>query len=394
MRRIFLVVAAVSFALGSVAWAQAAPAACPGCSGTQVSGYLAPNFRMIDKGEKNTADMGFGMAFNRFAFSGTVECGKIFKNVAWKVEADVSDPSGLKLQWAYVQPQLNDMFSFRIGHFKKAFSREVLHPTNKLLTVDRTQASTFLTDLGYANFNYGLEAIFNQPKFAVTAGAYAGPEVGSKVDNQDPALDFGARAVFKPLPDLEIGANAMMVTLPALYNGTTWVYSTNNGVYPDSTALYQTNSAMAYGFDLDYQKTFNPKMGLWLQAEMGMGDSWKQGPKDPDLSVDTWQDYSWYGFMYYYVKALFMVTPEFGVHLGYCALDPNTESGTAANGYIGKNDTTTMITPGIVYKWCKATRTQFEVQMITQQQGADEITGVNCDDLTYTHFVLQQVMTW
>jgi hypothetical protein len=389
MRRIFLVVAVVSFASGGVAWAQAG---CAGCPTTQVSGYLAPNFRMIDEGENNTANMGFGMAFNRFAFSGSLECGKIVKSVAWKVEADVSDPSGLKLQWAYVQPQLTDALSFRIGHFKKAYSRELLHPTAKLLTVDRTQASTFLTTLGYGNYSYGLEAMYNQEKFGVTAGAYSGPDASSKVDNQDPVIDFGARAVFKPLPALEIGANAMMVTLPGWFDGTSWAYCVNDGPYPDSTAFYQTNSGMAFGFDLDYQKEFTPTMGLWLQAEMGMGDSWTEGPKEP-AAADTWQDYSWYGFMYYYVKALFMVTPEFGVHLGYCALDPNTESGNADNGYVGQNDTVSTITPGIVYKWCKATRTQFEVQMVTEQQGVDG-AGQNVDDVTYTHFVLQQVMSW
>lgn len=389
MRRICLVVAAVLFAVSGVAWAQAG---CAGCT-TQVSGYLAPNFRMIDKGEDNTANMGFGMAFNRFAFSGSLECGKILKSVGWKVEADVSDPSGLKLQWAYVQPQLTDALSFRIGHFKKAFSRELLHPTNKLLTVDRTQASTFLTTLGYGNYSYGLDAMFNQEKFGVTVGAYSGPDASANVGNQDPVIDFGARAVFKPLPALEIGANAMMVTLPGVLDGTNgWVCSFNDSPYADSTAFYQTNSAMAFGFDLDYQKEFSPTMGLWLQAEMGMGDNWTEGPKDPTAG-DTWQDYSWYGFMYYYAKALFMVTPEFGVHLGYCAIDPNTESGTADNGYTGENDSFTSITPGIVYKWCKATRTQFEVQMITRQTGVD-IDGQNTDDLTYTHFVLQQVMSW
>jgi hypothetical protein len=392
MKKILLVAAAVSFALGGLAWAQG-QTGCAGCPNAQVTGYLAPNFRMIDKGDGLKSNMGFGMAFNRFTFSGMVECGKIVKNVGFKVEGDISNPSGLALQDAFVQPQFSEAFSFRLGHYKKAFSREVLHPTSKLLTVDRGPSTAFLKALGYSDYNYGLEAIIAQEKFKVNVGAYAGQGTsGAETNgaaNQDPMLDFGARAIFKVTPDIEIGANAMMVGLPyedpLLPADANW----------DSLS-YESNSAMAFGFDVDFQKQFNPNMGIWLQAELGMGDNWDAdlggGPKEPEAE-DTWEDYSWYGFMYYYAKVLFMVTPEFGIHLGYWAVDPNTESGNADNGYIGENDSVSWITPGIVYKWCKATRTQLEVQLVSHQNGVDS-EGDNLDDDTYTHFVLQQVMTW
>ncbi|MBM3316540.1 MAG: hypothetical protein FJY75_01680 [Candidatus Eisenbacteria bacterium] len=398
MKKILLTLSAVALLMGSVAAVQAQ---CPGCAGAGVSGYLAPNFRMIDKGEDNNANMGFGMAFNRFRFSGTAECGPIVKKVGYRVEVDASNPQEIDLQDVFVQPHFNDLLSFRMGRFKKAFGRELLHPTAKLMTVDRHAPSSHLAALHYGDFDTGLELIASDPKFMITAGAYAGGKYAPKhAGGQDPAIDLGARAIFKPMPDLEIGANAMMVALPGVYEMVSgddtpedtsddvymWNYAFNAGVYADDTALYQSNSGMAFGFDLDYQKQFNEKMGLWLQAEMGMGDNWMLSPKDAKAE-DTWEDYSWYGFMYYGVKAIFMVTPQFGVHLGYSAWDPNTDSDA------GKNDAHSMITPGIVYKWCKATRTQFEVQMVTQQNGVDS-EGKNLDDDSYTHFVLQQVFTW
>lgn len=403
MKKILLALSVIALLMGTMATAQTP---CAGCAGPGISGYLAPNFRMIDKGDAtedlaNKSNTGFGMAFNRFLFSGTSECGTIVKKVGYRVEIDASDPQAIDLQFAYVQPHFNDMLSFRMGRFKKAFGRELLHSTAKLLTVDRHAPSTGLTALHYGNFDTGLELLVTDAKFMITAGVYSGGQYAPRhVANQDPAIDFGARAIFKPMPDLEIGANAMMVALPGIYGMTDdggtpedptdddygWMSSFNGGTYVDDPDFYQTNSGMAFGFDLDYQKEFNEKMGLWLQAEMGMGDNWMQGAKEPEAE-DTWEDFEWYGFMYYTVKALFMVTPEFGIHLGYSAWDPNTDSDA------GENDSITMITPGVVYKWCKATRTQLEAQMVTYQQGVDG-DGENLDDVDYTHFVLQQVFTW
>jgi hypothetical protein len=102
---------------------------------------------------------------------------------------------------------------------------------------------------------------------------------------------------------------------------------------------------------------------------------------------ETWEDYEWYSFQYFYVKALFMATKMFGFHLGFSNWDPNTD------GDAGENDATTKITPGVTIMWSDMVRTQIEVQMITDQQGVDS-EGENLDDCEYTHFVLQQVVNW
>ena len=373
MNRFLVVVLGLAFLLSSAAYAQP----CAGCK-TSVNGYLAPNFRMIDKSGNDSmkvaSDMGFGMAFNRVTFAGEMEAGKIVKNIGWSVEVDVSEPSAFKLQWAYIQPKFSDSFSLKFGHVKKAFSREVLHPTGKLLTVDRTPASAALKALGYVDYNYGLEAHFVQPMFKLQAGAYSGSPVVNKVDNQDPGLDFGARAIVMPTAGLEIGANAMMIKL--------YEDGNNQAVYADDV---ESNSGMAFGFDADYKKDFGT-MELWAQAEFGMGDNCTEGAKDP-AAGDTWEDYSWYKFQYYYLKALFMVTKDLGIHFGYSTWDPNTD------GDVGENNSITTITPGITYFWAKNLRTQAEVQMVTQQTGVDN-DGANLDDLTYTHFVLQTILLW
>lgn len=371
MKRFLVVVVGLAFLLSGAVYAQ-----CAGCK-TTLTGYLAPNFRMIDKSGSDdmeyASDMGFGMAFNRVTFSGEMEAGKVAKNVAWSVEVDVAEPSAIKLQWAYIQPKFSDSFSLKFGHVKKPFSREILHPTGKLLTVDRTPAAAAIKALGYVDFNYGLEAHVVQPMFKVHAGAYAGSPPVSHVANQDPGLDFGARVIVMPAAGLEIGANAIMIKL--------YEDGNNQALYSDEV---ETNSGMAFGFDADYKKEFGT-MSLWAQAEFGMGDNCEQGAKEPDEG-DTWEDYSWYKFQYYYLKALFMVTKDFGIHFGYSAWDPNTDSDA------GENDATTVITPGITYYWAKNLRTQVEVQMVTEQQGVFE--DENLDDLTYTHFVLQTILLW
>ena len=342
----------------------------------KVSGYMAPNFRMIDKGEDNASNMGFGMAFCRFVLSGTVDGGPIVKKVSWRVETDIRQTTAHGLQWAYVQPWFSKNFSAKFGRVKMPFSREVLHATGNLLTVDRHSSSDIMS-LGYAGFSYGLEGHFTHEMFKAQFGVYEGEGAQAVVNNQDPALSYGLRVVATPpVEGLEIGANVMMVTLP---NG-----GSDQGTYQDDDQVeYMTNSGMAFGADVDYKTTFGEEMSLWAQAEFGTGDNWMAGAKDP-AQGDTFEDYEWYKFQYFYVKALFKVVKDFGFHIGFHNFDPNTD---------GDNDACTTITPGVVYWWSKGLRTQVEVQLITEQQGVDA-NGDNLDDLEYTHFVLQQVFLW
>ncbi len=409
MRRVFWVVLALALVASGPLWVGEDSNAC---AATNVGGYLGPNFRMIDRGEDNAANLGFGMAFNRFAFTGETEVGSIVKNAAWRFEAELSDPQKIVLQWGYIQPKFNDMVSFKFGHVKKAFSREVLHPTDKLLTVDRHVGSK-LRDLGYADFDYGLELHLAHKMFKVQAGAYSGMGGTAKVDDQDPGLDFGARAIVMPTPGLEIGANAMMVSLPGGYGyyddnddfqwgapeegSADWEFVPNAGTYPDDKNLYQTNSGLAFGADADYYKEFGT-MSLRAQLEFGTGDNYSEGPVAKDMKEDdTWEDYSWYQFQYYSMKVLFMATKQFGIHLGYSMWDPNTSGDEwAANPdyKIGENNETTLITPGIVYCWSKSLRTQVEVQMQTKKLHKLDDQDNWVDDDTRTNFVLQQVMSW
>jgi len=378
MKKILMVLFAVVFTATGAAWADDA---CASCSPVMVYGYTAPNLRMIDKGDDYMSNLGFGMAFNRIGAKGKVECGEIAKWVAWKFEFDASHASTMWPTWAFVQPYFTKNFSLRLGHIKRQYSREYLHPTMHLLTVDRHINIAYTNKLGYSGFDYGLEAIFTHEQFMATVGSYAGGAAPKGVAGQDPAIDFAARVLFQPMEDLEVGANVSMISLP--------IGGTNQGTYADMEGNeYESNSGMAFGFDVDYQREFNDKMGLWAQAELGMGDNWNSamggGADGPDAE-DTWEDYSWYQFMYYYVKALFMVSPEFGIHLGYSMWDPNTDGDY-------ESDTTTMITPGVVYKWCKQTRTQVEVQLVTEEF-YNSVT-MEEDDATYTNFVIQQVINW
>lgn len=328
--------------------------------GLKVSGYLAPNLRLIDKGEDNSSNLGFGMAFNRFTLSGEVDAGDIVKKVAWNVEVDVSQSGGIALQNSYVQPKFSDAFSFRIGHFKKAYAREVLHPTAKLLTADRSPACGILKTLGYADYNYGLELMLAQANLKVTAGAYAGLPVDKDVPDQDPKLDYGVRAVYKLTPCLDVGANAMMIGLPEGGLG--------GGTY-DKDA--ESNAGLAFGFDLGLNRDFGDK-NLQALVEFGTGDN-VASVKNP---TEAFEDWDFEKFQYYTAKVLFRFTPDLGVHFGYAAWDPNTDA---------DDDGHSVMTPGVTYWWSKSLRTQVEAQLVSYQS----------DDMdSLTHFVLQQVFIW
>ncbi|MBN1423576.1 hypothetical protein JXA88_03375 [Candidatus Fermentibacteria bacterium] len=327
--------------------------------GSKFSGYLAPNLRVIDKGEGNSSNIGFGMAFNRFTFSGEVDAGAIVKKVAWSVEADMSQTGDIVLQNAFVIPRFSDALSLRFGHVKKAFSREVLHPTGKLLTVDRSPASSNLKTLGYSDYNYGLELMLAHPRLRFTAGAYSGSPVDKDVPDQDPKLDFGARAVVNLTPCLEVGANAMMVGL----------------IDPASASPHsedaEVNSGMAFGFDLGLNRDIGNR-NLQALVEFGTGDN-TAAVQNP---TDAFEDWDFDKFQYYTAKALFKLAPEFGVHFGYSVWDPNTDT---------DDDGSTVMTPGLTYFWSKTLRTQVEAQLVSYE-------NENMDSLT--HLVLQQVFLW
>jgi hypothetical protein len=365
MRKSVLVLLGVLVAGGGIAAAD-----------VQLGGYLAPNLVMWDHGDGNKSNLGFGMHFNRFLLHGNLAGGEIAKNVGWKLECDFSQSGSYGLKWAFVQPEFGDHFSFRVGHhIKRAFSREILHPTRDLLTAFRHPTTSFVQDLGYGGFTYGLEAHLQTYLVKAHGGVYSSGTPQS-VRAQDPALDYAGRAILMPITGLEIGVNMIMATLPA--------GGSNLGIYADS--LYATNTGLAYGFDVDYRTCFDD-MSLWAQAELGMGDSWgardEQGnmvpmPKDPQTG-DSWEDYNWHSFMYYYLKFRFMLNDDLGFHFGYSSIDPNTDE---------DDDAISMITPGITYYWVPSCRTEAEVQLHTKQQGQGN------DDLEYTHFVLQTVLVW
>ncbi|MCK4413078.1 MAG: hypothetical protein KAY32_06005 [Candidatus Eisenbacteria sp.] len=437
MKKVLLVAFAALFAMSGSAWAGDD---CSGCSGIKVGGYIAPNFRMIDTGESafsdedgnpidNVNNMGFGVAFARFNISGMHEVGDIIKKIGWKLETDIKQPGVQGLVYAYVDAYLNDEFAVRFGRHKKPFGREWLHPTPRLLTVDRhlfDRAFFNMLDLEYSGhtlsygaYSYGLTFMCKQEMFSLMAGVYDGQGSKSFVGQQDPVLDFGLRGVVTPTDGLEIGANVALKSLPGgmgywdddefefdpIYGD--WDYIPDAGAYVDIDTLYQTNSAMALGFDAEYKSQINEEMSIWAQAEFGMGDNWLAGPefdvKTGELvGGENWEDWSWYKFQYFYVKALFMATEMFGVHLGISQFDPNTSSDsfemdTGQKFQIGENNELTKITPGITINWSGNTRTQIEVQLITRKVqdfdydvDTDKYSWV--DDDKRTNFVIQQVV--
>ncbi|MFC1571993.1 porin [Candidatus Eisenbacteria bacterium] len=363
----------------------------------EIHGYLAPNFKMIDKGEDTASNLGFGMAFNRFQFKGKVEGGSIVKEIGWKLESDISQTGTHSLQWAFIQPRFEDAFSVRLGHVKEPFSRETLHPTSRLLTVDR-HFSGKMSALGYGGYRYGLELHAKHDLVRMQGGAYDGSGNVKKVANQDPSIDLGLRGVLTPGVDgLEIGLGAMLVSLPAdSTQAALGNFHGDAGSYTDSEndPLY-TNIGFALGLDADYTRTFDDGMSLRVQGEFDTGDNWMardwsgDNPQDPR----PWDEAEFHSFLYATIKTLFMVNKEFGIHLGYSSWDPNTDSEA------GKNDGETLLTPGIVYQMADGLRVQAEVQMHTVQMGLIEDlkapgTRIEADDVDYTHFVLQTVWIW
>lgn len=375
MRKILLVILAMTCAAGA-AYAQG----CGGCEAVKVWGYMAPNFRMVDQGKDNASNLGFGMAYCRFVFSGAVEGGAIVKKIGWRLETDISKPAQQDMQYAYVQMVFSDQFSLRMGRDKMPFSLETLYSTAGQITADR-HVSGMYSALGYAAYGYGLEGLFTHEMFKAHFGVYDGEGVRMLVANQDPALTMGLRAVVTPpVEGLEIGANVIMQTLP--------IGGSDQGVYPDDdTTKYETNSGMAFGGDVQYKAPVGEEMEFFGQAEFGTGDNWMAGAKDPETG-DTWEDFSWYSFQYFYVKAALKVTKDFGFHVGFSSWDPNTDAD------VGKNDDTTKITPGVDYWWAKNLRTIVEVQLCTDGGGVDPTSGDELDDVKYTSFVLQNVWIW
>lgn len=400
MKKVLLVAFAALFMVGG-AWAGDA---CEGCSPIKVGGYIGPNFRMIDKGESmylddnddpidNVSDLGFGMAFARFNLKGMHDLGDgIIKKVGWTYETDIKQNVTQGLVYAFVDAYFSDQFMLRLGRQKEVFSREWLHATGRLLTVDRHIYANALGGLGglsYAGYSYGLTAFVTHEMFKLMGGVYDGQGARYHVSMQDAALDFAFRGVATPVEGLQIGANVAMKSLPGVFDGYDWEYAVDGGEYPDHDDWYQTNSGIAFGADLEYKKKFEGDMWLWAQAEFGTGDNYmmRDVPEDTKADDETWEDYEWYSFQYFYVKALFMATKLFGFHVGFSSWDPNTDADA------GENDAITKITPGITLMWSDMVRTQIEVQMITEQNGVDG-DGDNLEDCEYTHFVFQQVVNW
>lgn len=392
MRRFLLVVLGLAMVASGTAWAQ-----CSGCENMKIFGYMAPNLRMIDSGNDDVKNnLGFGMAYNRVVWAGSVEGGKIVKNVAWRVETDLKESGSQFLQYAYVEPKFSDLFSLTFGRTKKPFSLEVLYSTANQITTDRHPGTSGLIDLGYANFGYGLMANINHEVVKVNAGVFDGQGAKSNVAAQDPALDYGARVVITPpsVKGLEIGANVMMTTLPFGGKDRGLRYSDGD---TDSTE-YLSNSGMAFGADINFSKDFGT-MNFTAQAEVDMGDNWSELSEEKVAGeVPAYDEETWYKFMYMYLKARLMVTPDLGIYLGFSQWDPNTGSDKIGTGNdereVGENNETTTIVPGLIYYWTKNLRTMVEVQMVTEKNDWDFAKHDWLEDTEYTHFVLQQVFIW
>jgi Phosphate-selective porin O and P len=342
--------------------------ALPALAGPKVSGYMAPRFEMIDKGEDNAKNVGFGMTYNRFVFTGEMEGGEIVKKVKYRVETDISSTTSHGLQWVFADLYFNDNTAVRVGRMKEPFSRETLHSTAKQITTGRHFYRDVVT-LGFGGFSYGMEARVKQDKWSVQAGLYDNNGAEKAVKNQDPSIDLGARLLVTPAEGIEIGANAMVVQIPQ--------GGPNNKTYADndSTAL-ETNSVVALGIDFEYKKSFG-ESHLWLEGEFDTGDNYKQQKVEAiEGEWYKWEDAEFEKFTYMYFRALFMVNKTFGVHLGYSMFDPNTEK---------DDDGITALTPGVTYYWGKTLWSKAEMQIM-----GDE----NDDSDDDTHFVLQTVLIW
>ena len=376
MKRLLLVVLVGMFLFTGTTWAQGQ---CEGCK-VAVTGYLGPTFRIVDHGDGYKKDIGFGMPYNRVDFAGMMEVGPIVKKIGWKAEADFSQTGSYGLVYGYVQAYFTDMLSARFGYMKPYFGLEWFYPTYDQIDIDRLITPLTAGDgLTYFDYSYGLDLVYKGEMFSVMAGAYDGQGAQKLVRNQDPALDYVARGCFTGVEGLKVGAAVRMKGLPGTYDTyfDEWEYSPDQGSYVDSTAFYQTNNALAYEADLDYMKSFEGDMSLHVQGEFGMGDNYQMVPKDAQPG-DEWEDFDWYQFQYFYAKALFMVTSNFGVHGSYASYDPNTDV---------DYDTMTKIPLGITYKWSKRVTTLAEVQLYKQQ------ISENTDE-NFTNFALMQVVVW
>jgi len=351
--------------------------ASPALAGPKVFGYMNPRFAMIDKGEDMASNLGFSTPYNRFAFKGEVEGGEIMKKMGYRLDLDVSTTGGNNtVIYAYMDAYFSDNFCVRMGRMKKSFSREFLHNSTQLLTTGRHYSGR-MAGLQYGSYSYGMEARVKQEKWYFTGGLYDGSSAAKGVANQDPAIDIGGRVVATPAEGVEVGANVMMVSLP---DG-----GVNNGTYVDGSgnAALQTNSGFAFGVDAEYKKAMG-EGSLWLEGEFDSGDNWMciTNPVDDNGAPTPWEDQEFGTFSYMYLRALYMINAEFGVHFGYSMYDPDTDT---------DDDASTLITPGVTYVWNKKCSTKVEVQL-----ESDEFVDMNgnSDTADYTHFILQTIFVW
>lgn len=355
MKKFVLVVLAISIV------------ALPALAGTKVTGHMSPRFEMIDNGEDNAKNMGFGFYNNRVVFTGDVEGGEIIKNVKFRVETDLSSNTVQGLKWAFADLYFNEKACVRMGRMKEPISREILHSTAKLLTAGRHLSGT-MAGYGYGGYNYGMEFRMKEEKWSLVAGLYEGKGAQRDVENQDPCLDLGARVLFQAVEGLEVGASAMMIQLPE--------GGSDQGTYADTDDdSFETNSGLAIGLDFEYKKSFGESK-LCLEGEFDTGDNPNAITVDDAKADGDWEDAEFEKFTYMNFFALFMINADFGIHLGYSVFDPNTET---------DDDATNMLTPGVTYYWSQKLWTKAEIQII-----GDEID----DSDSLAHFVLQTVLLW
>ncbi len=148
-------------------------------------------------------DVGHGFFLNnaRLYFGGSVGEGFSY-SVKTELRAGFSGVLSAQIMW-----QVADDWTLTAGQMLKPFGRDRTRAKHRLLTFDRSMASTQLVNGNrYGSWDVGAMAIYQGDGVAAQVGLFNGEPAGA-VDDVDSGKNLVGRVTF-PLGGLEVGANA------------------------------------------------------------------------------------------------------------------------------------------------------------------------------------------
>lgn len=177
------------------------------------------------------------------------------------------------LRDAYVKVAPMQYLQFRMGQFKRQFSRVELRSRSRLETVHRGLSNDWIIEeLGYGDRDLGFQVegrVGDNDLVEYAVGVFNGSGKNAAEEDPDGSKDFVGRVEVKPLDMLSVGANGVYKTFDT-----------------SSSSLHHPDSAWAAGGD------FRLKMdGLRLLGEYLRGENFLYSDMEHMLEEGMWADY-------------------------------------------------------------------------------------------------------